>query len=92
MAWFSARLVMTSAQIKDYLAKIGREGGKKGGKRKGKRKVRGDSEYYRKLRAKRPAAYQAERRRAGIADRSDEIERQLTGDMPRGSVNGEPVR
>jgi len=44
---------------REYLARIGREGGKKGGKRKGQRKVRGDSEYYRKLRAKRTAANQS---------------------------------
>jgi hypothetical protein len=40
---------MPSKSIKDYLAAIG----SKGGKAKGKRKARGDSEYYRKLAAKR---------------------------------------
>lgn len=41
------------SKISDYLSEIGRRGGKKGGKAKGKRKVRGDSEYYSKLRKKR---------------------------------------
>lgn len=37
--------------VKDYLARIG----SKGGKAKGKSKVRGDSEYYRRIRKKRKA-------------------------------------
>ena len=42
-----------SDPVKDYLAKIGREGGKKGGKASGKSKVRGDADYYRRIAAKK---------------------------------------
>lgn len=50
---FWCRTMRLPNELRDYLAKIGREGGKKGGKAKGRRKVRGDAEYYRKLRRKR---------------------------------------
>lgn len=40
---------MTKKEIREYLAKIGA----KGGKTTGKSKVRGDSDYYRRIRAKR---------------------------------------
>lgn len=49
---------MTSKELREHLARLG----KKGGEATGERKVRGDSEYYKRISAKAAKARLAKRR------------------------------